>query len=77
MSENIVVVNENFNYRFYRGQEILFNTTVGKNSDHYKTAASERISQDPSKIALLIEQKKFICFESHQLCPFICFMRAS
>ena len=57
LTNNTVVVNENFNltceaqanplakYRFYREQESLFNTTVGKNSDHYTTAVSERKNQ--------------------------------
>jgi len=46
LTDSTVVVDENFNlicqakanplakYRFYKGQESLFNTTVGKNSDH-------------------------------------------
>jgi len=57
LTNSTVVVNENFNlicqalanprakYRFYKGQESLFNTTVGKNSDHYTTSVSERINQ--------------------------------
>jgi len=57
LTDNIVVVNESLNlicsaqakpsakYRFYREQESLFNTTVGKNSDHHTTSVSERIKQ--------------------------------
>jgi len=57
LTNNAVVVNKNFNvicqaqanplakYRFYKGQKSLFNTTVGKNSDHFTTAVSERINQ--------------------------------